>query len=75
MTDNVIVSLFLGLGIFGTPGFLMVIWLMWREIRDTRELADYYCRQTEYLADRWQRKIQEDEEVQREAAKDWLADW
>jgi len=67
MTDNVIVSLFLGLGIFGTPGFLMVIWLMWRELRDTQELADYYAEQWESLH---RQQHAEDHNMD-----DWLADW
>lgn len=67
MTDNVIVSLFLGLGIFGTPGFLMVIWLMWRELRDTQELADYYAEQWESL--------HRQQEAQDHNMDDWLADW
>ena len=67
MTDNVIVSLFLGLGIFGTPGFLMVIWLMWRELRDTQELADYYAEQWESL--------HRQQQAEDHNMDDWLADW
>jgi len=67
MTNNVIVSLFLGLGIFGTPGFLMVIWLMWREIRDTQDLADHFIERNHELYERLR------EYEKRENA--WLADW
>ena len=65
--NEMIVTLFLGLGILGTPTFLMIIWLMWRELRDTQQLADYYGEQWESL----HRRQQE----QHHNMDDWLADW
>lgn len=65
LNDSVILTLFLGLGIFGTPTFIMSLWLMWRELRDTQELADYYAEQWEAATRRTEQPVDED----------WLADW
>lgn len=65
LNDSVILTLFLGLGIFGTPTFIFSLWLMWRELRDTQDLADYYHEQWRSLG-----------EARREAARsDWLTPW
>lgn len=52
-------------GIFGVPALSFALFFTWLELRDTRELADYYCEQWESLA-----------KARREAAEsDWVRSW
>lgn len=75
MTPQQIEGLLVALAAIVTPSLLFALWLMWLELRKTQELADYYCRQWEDLAAVIRRERREEEQAQREAAADWLADW
>ena len=66
MTPTQIEGLLVALGALVVPGLLFWVWMLWLELRQTRELADYYCEQWESLA---RRQKEED------ALTDWLADW
>ena len=66
MTPAQIEGLFVALGALVVPGLLFWLWLMWLELRQTRELADYYCEQWEAAARR---------QKEQDALTDWLADW
>lgn len=74
MTPSQIEGLLVGLAAIVTPTLLMALWLMWRELQQTRELADYYCEQWESL-NRQRINSQKEEWLDRADWQDWLADW
>ena len=68
MTPAQIEGALVALAAIVVPGLLFWLWLMWLELRQTRELADYYCEQWESAGRRERMRDYMDEQA-------WLEDW
>lgn len=50
------------LAVIVVPGLLFWLWVMWLELRQTRDLADYYCEQWESAARRLRHRSMMDDQ-------------